>query len=266
MTTAALLRGRGWKPDTSDFIQKTARFGLPHIGFGAPLLVPKSVDLLTEHARFLDQINSDGCVGFGFVGSIETRLRFLGYNPVPFSPQGVWTMPRQMSRVSAFEPLRNEGTHPYLASYCIRTFGIPTEDEFPFDPNDLTKEIDFDTLGRASSFRLDGFSRIAERDDQLVEMIKQLLAAGHPVPYGSYVGRKYMDWKTGQDPVGVEDGDPVGGGHFIYLTGYEDDGNVFRSVGSYGKGHGDNGTVLIAREKIVAASSSDFYNMTIVEK
>jgi hypothetical protein len=268
-----LTSGRGWRPDLPGFIEKSTKFGLYHIGLGgygasSDFAAPKSVDHLSSHAHFRNQGHLECCVGFGLGGASETRLRFLGYEPVPFSWFGIWTITRQLNRASLNEPLVDEGTYPFLAAFGLRSFGIPTEEQFPYDasPEGVAREIDFQGLANASSFRLQAFNRITEsNEDALVDTLKVLLANGHPTTVGMRVGRRYMEWRAGDDPVGVEDGDPEGGGHYVYLTGYDDDGDTFRSVSSYGKGHGDNGIVLLSREKIVASSTSDFYNITIAE-
>lgn len=260
----------GWKPDTQEHIAQTPVFSsvMRAQRYGAARLgVPSAINLLGKHCFIRDQAETSACVGFALSGAIYARLHFLGFGTPLFSPLVVYAIARQLEGIYKNRPLPDDGSHPFLAMRGLSTRGIAYEKDWPFDRDHSSRvfqEVPFDIFQKASQFRVDSFSRIDAKGDVRVDICKRALASGHPIPLGMMVGDEFQAYTKGRGPVGVETEDV--GGHMTFLTGYEDDGDVFIGCNSWSQDYGDEGFYRIHRSKLEDESSSDIYDFTITDQ
>lgn len=251
----------GWKQDLSAYVDATERMGSnsPRLGLDD---LPDAINLLGKHCTIRDQGPTSACVGFADTGAVLARLRFLGYDPDPFSPSALYAMGRQLERVGRVvkAPLMDEGSFPFLVLIAARTFGLVPEREWPFVVAQVNREADFDEFQKASQFRLSGVRRI-DAARKLTCMRK--LAAGHPIPLGMQVGRDFQNYRKGRGPVGVETVNT--GGHMTFLVGYRERGEIFIGCNSWGRDYGDEGFYEIHVSKLEDESTSDVTDITITD-
>lgn len=272
---------KGWKPDLAEHIE-ACRLGVdggearcdehnPRYAdrhgerFGARAAKPPAYDGVFEFCDVRDQIFSSACVGFAITGATGARLRKLRYNVGRFAPLVPYSGARQKEGIYKNKPLPDEGCHPYLAMAFVKQYGLVVEGLWPFLSEDylkkVTQEVPFDVLLAASQFRVSSFSRIEDTGEARVEACKAALLADHPVLIGMQVGAQFEAYRKGLGPVGVETKNT--GGHMTFLTGYEEDGDVFTGCNSWGLGYGDGGRYRIHRDKLTHSSTSDLYDFAV---
>ncbi len=257
----SIKRAFGWKPDQPEHISLVE---FTDVSKFAATRLP----VATHNAGFCDpvvrdQYGTSACTGFAFTGAAHSRLRILGYDPQLFSPRHTYGVGRMLARDSKDESLIDDGAIPFYVGGGIKEFGFALESAFPFtdDPRAINEEPDLATFQNASQFRLQNFSRIGQTGLHRRNAVMRALAAGEPVPIGMQVGQKFMD-HNGDFPLGIE-ADFIGG-HMTYLIDYEDDGEVFIGVNSWGLSWGYKGLYKISAERLMHSSTSDLYNMVIV--
>lgn len=257
----------GWKPDTGPLIvatpAATALYRAERYG-AMRVALPKSSYDLVDKCVIRDQEDTSACVGFAITGAAHTRLRYLGFDPVLFSPLASYAIGRQKEGIYKGKPLPDEGSYPSLVVAGASEFGLCPEKAWPFDGDHksrVTQEVNVDTFQKASQFRLSNYARISVSGDERLRLCMHAIAHGHPVPLGMMVGPAFMNFGPGRDPIGVEYN--ILGGHMTYLCGYEDDGKVLIGCNSYGKGYGRDGLYYIKAEKLLDPSTTDLYDFVI---
>ena len=260
----------GWKPDLKEHIAETEIAGPSYRAdrFGASRLsLPRECHDLMKHCFIRDQEETSSCVGFAVTGAAYCRLHYLGFQCGLFSPLSAYSIGRQLEGIYVGKPLPDEGSYPFLVMSGVRRFGFVGEQFWPFDRDHASRvhqEVPFDIFQKASQFRVSNFARIDAQGDARIQACKHAIAAGHPIPLGMEVGKKFADYGKGSDPIKPES-DSLGG-HMTFLCGYEKDGDVFIGCNSWGKSWGDDGFYRIHSSKLVDLTTTDLYDLTITDQ
>lgn len=255
----------GWKPDTPDLVANARYTDISKFGTKRGGILPRETNNRAHQPVIRDQDESSRCTGFGFTGAAHTRLKILGFDPPLFSARFPYDVGRMLARMRKGEPLIDDGAYPDLVATGIKEYGFALESQFPshYDISTVNDEPDLMSFSQASQFLLQNFSRIGQVGEHRANAAMQILADGHTIPIGMMVGPAFMDHK-GSFPLDLEDPDTIMGGHMTYLIDYEDDGEVFWGVNSYGTGYGYKGLYQITRRRLMHSTTSDLYNMIII--
>lgn len=233
-----LPRGLGHKSDKHDPRDLIAR---AHLGAAANL--PNEAMDLESHLRGIrDQLGTSACVGHGVGTAADTRMRKLGLVSPDPSRIAIYTFGRANGRLSADEPLVDEGCFPRDAMKGIRDQGVPAEADWPIDEAHVNDEVPWDVHQKASALRLSAWYRINTVGPARVADICTALAKGYPIAFGCEVDEKFMEF-TGKSPVSIIGTNTVGG-HMMCCLGYTTNAQgqrVFRNVNSWGETWGDGG-------------------------
>jgi C1A family cysteine protease len=247
-------RGLGYKPDEADARDFSAK-GL----LGAVRGLPPEASLEEHVRRIKDQQWTSSCVGQAIATAADTRLRKLNIAAPEPSSLAVYTAARSLARFDKNEPLSDFGSFPRLAMKGIRDFGVPAESVWPFDPSKVDSELPWDAHQAASAFRIINWYRIDSVGQGRIEDVKNAIAKGFPVVFGTAVDQAFQD-HTGKAPVGPKSGASLGG-HMMCLVGYRNE--LFRGVNSWGTGWGDGGLYWANEAFVASPDATDWYVLVV---
>ena len=208
-----------------------------------------------QTVEVLDQYSLGSCVLNGIMEQI--RALTMKERGLPDSPKGLPSLGSRLSsyyftRVVEGEENQDNGCDPRTAMKSICKRGILPEADWPYDiakfaqcPPDLVLRNSYDQ-------RAFEYSWIQTLGRTKIDDVKLLLDAGYQIGIGGQIGDEYGEWKPGEAPLTI----PVNpyGGHYRVLEGYV--GDVFRELGSWGTGLGDNGRVEISAEYLAWTGTS----------
>jgi Papain family cysteine protease len=203
---------------------------------------------LDQVGGVLDQGQTETCVGQAFKRAIDLRAAALGLSLPSSSALAIRNLALQVEQrldgVSG-QPLTDVGCQPSLAVQAIRTYGLPSEAAFPFDPAHTTDKLTLSELEDADK-RVGVFVRqfrgiTATGSDRIVQ-VRQALDAGMPVvlavngstpEFQSYQGGGLLTaWTQGRTD------------HMVELIDFSDDG-LFDLLNSWGPSWGAGGRASV---------------------
>jgi hypothetical protein len=201
----------------------------------APL--PASSSLAIYEPARKDQGESGSCTAASGSGMISTALRRAG-TPLAFepSPCELYSVTRSVERAGAITlaPLTDSGAQlsdviEALSVYGVapmrgptpdgRNYDIWTPDEGP-DAN-VNAEPDFAQLEQAATTIITGTHRIEEAAPDVVDQVAAAIAAGFPVYTAFFCDSAFESLTTTQIAGAPNQSDTNGGGHAVYLSGYD---------------------------------------------
>jgi hypothetical protein len=214
--------GKGYTPVPAGTHKKSAR-----ARFGAPHAVPKEHDGLSNlvgavHDK-LDQSVTNSCVGFSLATNIYLTLAAMGIKvPLPSMP-GIYFVARAFVR-GEDEPLEDLGCNPDAAVHGVEKWGVPTLEQWAFDPATINDEPDVDVVESMFDFRVPGHTYIDSEGAAAVLDTKFVLSQDKPVSLGTNVDTAFEEYAYDPDfktlitaPV---QGDLLGG-HMPLLLAYK---------------------------------------------
>lgn len=251
-------RGLGYRPDTHD---KSQDPGVRQLLGGARRL-PEAFTLEPYIAAIHDQGQTSSCVGWAFAQAVELRMRVVG-TPTPLpSPVAIYTFARALERGRAEAgPLADEGSMPARAVQGMREWGLPSFEQWPFDPAHINDEPKLDDLEEASATLFTGFYRISSGGSQRLFDIRHALSEGYPVAVGTAVDEAFEKYGPKSRPLPAPNARRALGGHMMHLVGYDAAGN-FRGRNQWGTGWGDRGMFWASPEWVASDLMSDVYVLT----
>lgn len=247
-------RGLGWVPNAPDDRDRD----VDQMGLAAA--APAEVDLMPFAGPVRDQGPSSSCVGQALAAAVTIREAEAGFVCGPASALHPYYHARRM----AGPVVRDAGCYIRLACSSMVKLGIPDERHWPFRLLRVNRRPGWDAERHAHQRRGGGYYGISDWGDGRVEAVRAALAAGHPVVFGTQVGRSFVP-DVGPVVAGVpRDDEPLAGGHAMVLVGYETrpDGLVFRCLNSWGDRWRDGGTCWLTEEYVRWARTRD---LTIVD-
>lgn len=214
-----MSRGRGCLPDT---IVGSGHPISTILGVGMEL--PDAVDLRQYAEPIGDQGDTNSCVGWARAAGLYIRGRITGETVPRLSAHGIYTFARMVDRLMAGQgidgnppPLQDGGCTPAAALAGMQRWGIPTAEEWPFNPGEINRELTVDQHQAASDFIVSGYYRILSVGDQRVVDLMRALAHGFPVEFAVDIDESIDHYGGGT--LRASSG-PGRGGHMLLLVGY----------------------------------------------
>ena len=256
-----MIRATGYivpKPDERDY-QIQRLFSAKKI-----TATPKgSADLSWQVIDVLDQGSLGSCTLNGITQMV--RMRAMADSLDRSTPLGSRLFAYFNTRALDGEDNINEdtGADPRTAMKAINEYGLPPEMDWPYDiakfkklPANRAFRSAYDASGKLTKWE---FYWITGSLDEKVEAAQLALDAGYAIGIGTAIGEEYGDWHKGDAPLGPPK--EIAGYHFEVLDGYK--GEIFRSLGSWSSGFGDNGRVEMTSDYVGSYLTS---SMLVIEK
>lgn len=113
------------------------------------------------------------------------------------------------------------------------------------DPATLLNEPNLAELEKDALTLVLGAYQITSTGAQRIADVKAAQANGFGVRIDSFVDTAFENWEAGDKPFGVPDyNDASGGGHALYIVGYQGDNQVVRN--SWSESWGDGGNIIVS--------------------
>jgi Papain family cysteine protease len=233
---------KGGKLDPNEFKKASVYEGLADDNVKNPL--PEAVSLLNFAPSRLNQGKQGSCVAWSSAYAARTILESSSSrtdpNSIAFSPSFLYN---------------NIGLDGCQGSYIIRAMefmkknGAVPMQQFPYNPDDCSRQANQSLFNQASNYKIHGFTRLTEDDgvsNLNLRAIKEHLAKDAPVVIGMMVGGSFMEGMMGQkvwQPTANDASQQGFGGHAMCIIGYDDriNGGAFQIMNSWGPEWGQNG-------------------------
>lgn len=221
---------------------------------GAPGSVPARFEELLPFVSIKSQSSTNTCVWFSIAQAVRV---FLKYRNAPV-PDDFWISPLfgyYNTLVRQANMIVDRGCIPRIALATLTDLGFCDDADWKFDPAMVLKQPLPDAYTQATDQKLiTSYYRLYETGDALVHQIKQALAAGHPVIYGSPIDATY-EANTG-GLIMPATGEWIGA-HMRCLVGYTE--NYAIEANSWGDDWGDKGFGYLSWDFIKWEYSYDFW-------
>lgn len=202
------------------------------------------------------QGGTNSCVAQAVVKAFEIkRVKAYGIQAhVDLSRRAVYWLARNM--MSPKEISQDDGTYISLAFDAMRRFGVPTEQDFPWDSNRLFEQPTWDAMRKAYASKIAAYFRIRVQGQDRIGAVASALQVGHPVVFGTNVDQTWASYRKGGvlRPVAKEDRT---GRHATVLVGLKD--GKFIGENSWGNEWGDDGFYECDPQVIAFSGSADFW-------
>lgn len=203
--------------------------------------------------RVFDQGPTGSCEGHSFSGCTAMVFKKQG-EPLPWIPSmhNQYTLALCLDRADPNTPLQDVGTQTNSVIRSMAEFGItgigPLASDGRFSDCDVATLLNEPNLAQLEQDALTlviGAYQITSTGAQRVADVKAAQANGFGVRIDSFVDTAFEDWTAGSKPFGVPNyADQNGGGHALYIVGYQGDNHVVRN--SWGESWGDGGNIIVA--------------------
>lgn len=211
--------------------------------------LPPKVDL----ANFFPPVGRQGaqssCVGWALGYAARSYYHRQGQQsghpvPEPFSPSFVYNQTKESSCAS--------GSSISSGLQLLEKVGIVGVSEFPYDPEDCSRQPTTDQLLRAQQYRIKGWARV---ETGQVEAIKGELALGNPVVVGLWISPSFYRIKNG---IYADVDADIRGGHALVVVGYDDQLGAFKLMNSWGENWGERGFGWISYDAMLKRLQNAF--------
>lgn len=250
------IKLNGWKPDPAN--KKYWRFDRDNLELARNKLEYHNhddVDLRPYSSARHDQRSTGSCVGQSLIKALEIkRIINQGHaNHVDLSVLSLY----YNARARMTPPMTNQdnGTHISLACDVLRSIGVCRDEMHPFS---VSKVFDEPSVMAARECRLNQIKshyKIKSVGQARLDDIIFNLRAGNPVVFGTTVGKDWMSYRGGKNPLRVETRPK--GGHAMVIVGHVD--GLFIVENSWGKSWGDDGFGYVHPDVFTHASTRDMW-------
>lgn len=228
-----MTHGLGWKPD---------RYDPRDVSFSASatkrVAAPARTDLRDLVVEILDQGQIGSCVANAWMQAVRMSHKRHGVQH-PELGSRLWGY--YLAR--AFDHLTQDdsGTELRLLAKVLSKYGYCPESFWPYSDDSR-----FRLQPPASAYREafdqvhpTEYRRITETGNARLEAIKQAIAQGLPVVFGTPVSRAFTYGEIGTAPLNPPLDSEISGGHAMTIVGYEP--GRWLILNSWGIGFGDAG-------------------------
>lgn len=216
--------------------------------------VPTNLDDTANVPVVFDQGPTGSCEGHSFAGCTYMVFKKQG-EQLPWIPSMLnqYTLARCIDRGDPNGgALTDSGTQTNSVIASMSDFGMramgPLASDGRFsdcDPATLNAEPDLEQLEQDSLKLVIGAYQITSTGAQRIADVKAAQASGFGVRIDSFVDTAFEDWTKGSAPFGVPNyADTNGGGHALYLIGYQGDNQIVRN--SWSANWGDAGNIIVS--------------------
>ena len=165
-----------------------------------------------------NQVQTSSCVAQSVVKALEIkRIMEHGIDEhIDLSVLSVYYLAREMMMPKEIN--RDGGTFISLGCDVLRRFGVPPEEDWPFDTSKIFMPPSWAAMRRAYTHKITSFYKIRSTGQDRADEVVRCIQAGNPVVYGTRTGSNWHRYRKGQ-VLGVPDS-PTGR-HATVLLGIE---------------------------------------------
>ena len=264
-----MKKGMGWQrdlPDIRDYTPEHEKIG-PMFHKSRALKPPKagiksSVDLTRWCSPIEDQGNLGSCTANAGVGIIEYYERRAFGEHLDASRLFLYKVTRKLLHWTG-----DTGAWLRTTMKAMVLFGIPPEEFYPYDIAKFDDEPGAFCYAFAQNYQAIKYFKLDKMgvsSTQLLERLKNFLAAGYPAMFGFTV------YNFGNEKGEFEfpgPNDPVQGGHAVVAVGYDDNRKIGKDKGavkirnSWGADWGEGGYGWLPYAYIEAGLADDFWSL-----
>ena len=200
---------------------------------------------------------TNSCVAHAVVKALELkRIQKYGRDAhIDLSILAVYYLARELMLPKQIHA--DKGTRISLACDVLRRWGVCPETDWPWDIRMIGKSPSWIAMRKAYVHKISAFYRITAEGTQRVENIIQALNNGHPVIFGTAVGKNWYGYRPNEV---LSKPDTIIGRHATCLVGYQN--GKFLGENSWGAAWGDEGFYLMDEDYIKWAETKDLWVMT----
>ncbi len=261
--------GLGWQrdlPDIRDYTPETKQ--IEKLFHKSKALKPpkagikKSKDLTAWCSPIEDQGSLGSCTANAGVGIIEYYERRAFGQHLDASRLFLYKVTRRLLHWTG-----DTGAWLRTTMKAMVLFGIPPEEYYPYDITKFDNEPSAFSYAFAQNYQTINYYRLDRTNvssTQLLERVKNFLAAGYPSMFGFTV------YNFGNDKGEFEfpgPGDTVQGGHAVVAVGYDDNRKIGKEKGalkirnSWGVSWGERGYGWLPYAYVEAGLADDFWSL-----
>jgi hypothetical protein len=242
---------------------------------------PPIVNLAAVCPLVKDQRDTSTCTGHATCGAACLSLAVANAS-LPFDPSevGIYIVGKciERARSGSYAPLVDDGAMPADIMQGVSDWGVHARgpESAPGSRSDATPatathEPTLMDLEADARDLLVGEYEITSSGARRVLDVRRALAAGCGVTVGFFVDGSFENWVPAKGPIRapLDPNDPNGGGHYVYLFGYEtqtDGSTVFLGRNSWGTSWGVVGDFRATEAWLCDFQVSDIYAMAVVAK
>ena len=286
--TVSDRKGFGWIPDFPDFRDYTEDTNEVREIFGPASLPvtgpprasrknragsPAAVDLREWASAVEDQGSLGSCTAHAGAGVIEYYERKSFGRHIDASRLFLYKVTRNLMEMKG-----DTGAYLRLTMGAMVLFGVPPEQYWPYtdDEAEFDKEPPAFCYAFAQSYKTIKYYRHdtpGTARPQVLERLKNYLAAGHPAMFGFTVYSSVEQaGATGRIPY-PSDREKIEGGHAVVALGYDDKMTIQNKAGgrptqgallirnSWGAGWGEKGYGWLPYEYVLRGLAEDFWSV-----
>jgi len=272
---SALGHGLGWRRELPDFrdvtfdsheVQMILRISNSYKAVAQPSAVlPASVDLRKWCTRVRDQRGLNAAPAFAVTALMEYFERRAFGRHADYSELFLYRSARDLHRYKD-----DLGADIRTTLRALRTFGIPAESLYPYDPARHAETPPPYCYGFADSYRTITYFRLDEVDQSSKEVllnIRKCLAARMPSVFGLSLYSSFPLQGEGSEISVPQPGEQLIGGHALLAVGYDDERMIGPDQGallvrnSWGTGWGDKGYGWLSYKYVEQRLATDFWSL-----
>ena len=147
---------------------------------------------------------------------------------------------------------------------AISTYGVPSEDLWPYDIDKFTQVPSPEAVAAATQFKAVQYQSVDNSNKQL---LVNALLQGFPIAFGLSLYESFESddvMQTGYVPM-PSPSERMIGGHAIAIVGYVKEEDMFIIRNSWGVDWGMNGYCKIPADYICSDQASDFWILTLIQ-
>lgn len=200
--------------------------------------VPESASV-EEFSRIIDQGHLGSCVANAVAQAVHVSHKRAGVKEAKLlSRLFLYFFARSYHGATK----EDEGTYIRFAFSALNKFGFCAEELWSYDDGSEKYKRMPSTVAIMGAYDQRSptvYRRIYEDGDERLAIIRQAIAAGHAVVFGTDVSIAFTENRLGSEPILPPTGEPIAGGHAMCVVGY--DKSRFRVANSWGASWGDGG-------------------------
>lgn len=156
---------------------------------------------------------------------------------------------------------KDDGTKIRLAMDAISRYGVPSENMWAYDLNNVNKQPTISTYRAALSNRIYGYYRIDGSGEDRWGQIKTALSGGSGVVFGMKIAKNFQQ---PAEVIQLPTTSILGGHAIVIVTMDETPGNEKVLIrNSWGTSWGKEGYNWVSKEYILSSLCSDFWTATV---
>lgn len=179
------------------------------------------VDLRPWTSPRHNQLSTSSCVAQATVKALEIkRIMKRGREAhIDLSRLALYYLARELMLPK--ETAWDRGTYISHAFDAMRRFGVPPEEDWPWDWRKVLVAPSWGAMRKAYLSKIDAYYKIRSTGPDRVQMVVEALQAGNPVVFGTNVDASWFNYSPGQVLKTVSDEDREGR-HATVLVGFVD--------------------------------------------